>query len=147
MDICGISMLDKIYTNLDTGMPHFILIKKLESISLTDFSLKWFRSYLRGRIQVTKVAGKGSDNLTIKTGVLQGSIFGPVFVNDLDRLGNLTSCLVPILVNRLGFYINKGLLPLTVSDHLPVFCFCKRDTKVNDCIRFFHASLCRQSYH
>ncbi len=50
----------------------------------------------------------------------------------LDNNNDLSTCLDHILVNRHDFYVNSGIVALTVSDHLPVFCFRKRAEKPQD---------------
>jgi len=43
-----------------------------------DITLKWFTSYLENRPQVVKVGDNVSAKQSIKTGVPQGSILGPL---------------------------------------------------------------------
>ena len=65
---------------------HDILLYKLSKIGFTDNSLKWLKSYLT-RTQVVKFNDDISDELTVKTGIGQGTILGPLlfifYINDI----------------------------------------------------------------
>ena len=58
---------------------HSILLKKLSHYGLHAETLKWFNSYLTDRRQQSLVNGYLSSAKTIKCGVPQGSILGPLF--------------------------------------------------------------------
>ena len=72
--IMGLIFLDisKAFDSLD----HDILLRKLEHISLSRNSLKWFRSYL-DRMQVVRINGKLSTAVKFKSGIPQGSCLRP----------------------------------------------------------------------
>ena len=55
--------------------------------------LDWFESYLSGRMQKVEIDGTISENRTVRMGVPQGSIMGPLlfllYINDLPAAANL----------------------------------------------------------
>ena len=57
---------------------HDLLLEKLEKMGFHEQSTRWIKSYLEKRTQVTKFASIESDRETVKSGVPQGSILGPV---------------------------------------------------------------------
>ena len=67
------------------SVSHEILIKKLYCLGFTWNTILWFRSYLSNRSQCVSLNGKTSKLLTVKRGVAQGSVLGPllfsIFVN------------------------------------------------------------------
>ena len=73
---------------------HNILLKKLEHYGIEGVVLQWFKSYLSGRYQCTKVNGKVSKFMELCSGVPQGSILGPIlfsiYINDITNACNLS---------------------------------------------------------
>ena len=68
---------------------HDILISKLSHYGIRGTSLNWFKSYLNNRRQHTEINGILSDIDTIRCGVPQGSVLGPLlfllYINDIIK--------------------------------------------------------------
>ena len=86
--------LSKAFDTID----HQILFTKLEHYGIRDVALQWIKSYFSCRQQFVQINQTCSSMQTIKCGVPQGSILGPLFfilyINDLPKASKLTELLL-----------------------------------------------------
>ena len=99
-----ISLTEDIRKNLDKGnigcgifvdlqnafdtVEHDILLAKLEHYGIRGMANNWFKSYLFNRKQFVSINGHISNQTSVKYGVPQGSVLGPllflIYINDLN---------------------------------------------------------------
>jgi hypothetical protein len=84
--LVGNIMID--FTKAFDLVDHDILIRKLQQYKCSPSANRWFASYLCGRSQKVCLSTTHSETKTIKYGVPQGSILGPLLfilnINDLE---------------------------------------------------------------
>jgi hypothetical protein len=136
-----INLLDLIITALDEGkvalgifidfskafdtVNHNILIDKLEHYGIRGIAKDWINSYLSERKQYVTYMGTKSTMKTMKCGVPQGSILGPLlFLLYINDLGEIFQNLNPILYADDSNLITTGnnLLDLetTTNQEIPL---------------------------
>ena len=76
-EIYNISIFIYLKKEFDT-VPFSKLLEKLEHYGVRGKELSWFTSYLTDRVQAVDVDGRLSKPQTVKMGVPQGSVLGPI---------------------------------------------------------------------
>ena len=79
-------------------LDHQILFTTLERYGIRDVALQWIKSYFSCRQQFVQISQTCSPMQTVKCGVPQGSILGPLFfilyIDDLPKTSKLTELLL-----------------------------------------------------
>ena len=103
-------------------------MKKLTHYGIRGIANNWFQSFLEDRKQFTSVQGSKSAENSIRCGVPEGSVLGPVlfilFINDLHKAAEFSSVhhfaddtnllLIDKSLKKINKHINRDL-KLTVD--------------------------------
>jgi hypothetical protein len=128
-----ITLIDKIASAIDNGdiflgvfldlkkafdtVNHNILLHKLFKYGIRGIAFNWFQDYLRGRKQFVSFNDAESSRLTIKCGVPQGSILGPLlfllYINDIKDVSNVVTPIV--FADDTSLFIRGGSVEDTFS--------------------------------
>ena len=94
------------------------LINVVHRMGIKGTALKWIRSYLENRTQVTKYDGKTSSEISVNLGVPQGSVLGPIlfimYINDIKLI--LDKCQLNLFADDTVVYCTGKNINETVEN-------------------------------
>ena len=130
---CGIFIdLQKAFDTVD----HEILLNKLAHYGIRGLANNWFKSYRCNRQQFVSINGYDSTKLTMKHGVPQGSVLGPllflIYINDLHK--SIKYCNVHHFADDTNLLISKNSpkrLQKYLNLHLKNLCKWLRANKIS----------------
>jgi len=96
------------YAKAFDSVCHAKLITKLAGYGIGGQLLKWIECFLHCRTQQTRVGHTLSSSLELTSGVVQGSVIGPLlfvlFTNDVAKLFNCNNCTCKLFADDLKLY-------------------------------------------
>jgi hypothetical protein len=124
--------------------PHKSVIEALAGIGVCGKALAWFASFLEGRLQQVRVGSTYLATMCVTSGVVQGSVVGPVlytvltdnllrslhhpavaFADDIKFVADVAVCskdLVQADVNKVAFWSAEHHMPLSDDKSLVMHC-------------------------
>ncbi len=85
---------------------HAKLVSKLKSIGIPSLTLSWIKAFLTNRCQAVNINGTSSAQSAVTSGVIQGSVLGPVlfmlYINDLPAA--CPDCTVKLFADDVKVY-------------------------------------------
>ena len=103
---------------------HSKLLCKLQSHGISGRLLCWISSFLSGRTQQTRVGSSLAAITSLTSGVIQGSVIGPLlfvlFINDITLLFNSNKCTCKLYADDLKLYsvLHAEIDCNNLQDHL-----------------------------
>ncbi len=102
------------YRKAFDSVPHWPLLKKLETLGFNSHILRWITDYLTNRCQTVVVNGESSQPAPVISGVPQVSVFGPllflIYINDHTDINTKDGA-------KITLYADDVLLVRIINSH------------------------------
>ncbi len=96
------------YAKAFDTVSHAKLLSKLSAYGITGNLYNWVSSFLHNRTQQTRVGSALSNTVNLPSGVVQGSVLGPLlfvlFINDVSKILNNDHCFCKLYADDLKLY-------------------------------------------
>ena len=96
------------YAKAFDTVSHAKLLSKLSAYGITGNLYNWISSFLHNRTQQTRVGTALSNTMNLPSGVVQGSVLGPLlfvlFINDVSKILNDAHCSCKLYADDLKLY-------------------------------------------
>jgi hypothetical protein len=96
------------YSKAFDSVNHRKLLTKLSAYGISGNLISWISNFLRGRTQQTKIGTALSQTVSLASGVVQGSVIGPLlfllFVNDVFAILATQDCTCQLYADDLKLY-------------------------------------------
>ena len=102
----GVSVIFLDFKKAFDSVPHHRMMKKLGGYGICGNLLKWLSNFIQHRLQRVVINGTCSDWISVKSGVPQGSVLGPLlfllYVNDIP---DSISCSLKLFADDVKIYM------------------------------------------
>lgn len=99
---------------------HTILLDKLYHYGIRGSAHQWFKSYLNNRKQSVKCNNVISEEMSVKTGIPQGSLLGPLifilYINDLHCLSDNNNSTTIMFADDTSIFFSGPDLEVLIND-------------------------------
>ena len=96
------------YAKAFDSVSHAKLLIKLRACGIAGNLLKWIESFLSNRSQQTRIGATLSNSILLSSGVIQGSVLGPLlfllFINDISSVLCDSCCTCKLYADDLKLY-------------------------------------------
>jgi hypothetical protein len=114
-------IVDTIYFDFSKAfdtIPHDVLLRRLSSHGIQGKVLRWIQNFLTDRQQIVRVGQTYSETQPVTSGIIQGSVLGPllfnIYINDIDSC--LSHSKILKYADDIRIFLSSSKQPAALSD-------------------------------